>query len=304
MQEGRQSSPVKVQSVLGQARSHAARMGELVMQASHIANTVLAGWHGRRQQGPGESFWQFRPYAAGEAASRIDWRRSARDHHTYIRDRERDAAQTVFLCPDLSASMRYQSRAGRHSKEMRAVLLTLILAEILARRGERVALPGLLPPTNGRNAAQRVALALAGSRDTDTLAHSAQISRHAEVIVISDFLDPMQETEQQLAKLAGQHVRAHLVEVADPAELLFPFSGHIVFRDPENGAQFSAGRAQSYRDDYRRLFEARRQALATLCRHYGWSFTISMTDRPLSETLHCLHTVMQAHAGHRWGALR
>ena len=46
---------------------------------------MVGGLHGRRRAGPGESFWQFRPFVTGEAAARIDWRRSARDDRLYVR---------------------------------------------------------------------------------------------------------------------------------------------------------------------------------------------------------------------------
>jgi hypothetical protein len=47
----------------------------LTLEARRIALTTLSGLHGRRRAGPGESFWQFRAFAQGEAAQRIDWRR-------------------------------------------------------------------------------------------------------------------------------------------------------------------------------------------------------------------------------------
>ncbi len=66
--------------------------------------------------------WQFRPYSPGEDMARIDWRRSARDdHHTYVRDKEWQAAHTVWLWADLSASMMYHSKFGQVSKESRAL---------------------------------------------------------------------------------------------------------------------------------------------------------------------------------------
>ena len=59
--------------------------------------------------GVGENFWQFRPFTSGEAAARVDWRRSARDDHLYVREREWEAAQTVWLWIDRSPSMAFVS---------------------------------------------------------------------------------------------------------------------------------------------------------------------------------------------------
>lgn len=304
MAVGTRTSSVKARSVLTQARVHAGRMEDIVTEAQRIASSIVAGRYGQRKHGQGDNFWQFRPYGAGEAATRIDWRRSARDNHTYIRDREWAAAQTIFLWPDLSASMRYQSRAGQHSKEMRSLMLALILAEIFSRSGERIAIPGVLEPTHARNGAERLAHALAHAGPNTKMADFSQISPYANLIIASDFLSTVEELEKKLAPLVKRHIQVHLVEIADPAEAQFPFSGNIRFYDPEDGREFIAERAQSYRNDYQRLYEARRKTLATICRHHGWSFTLSMTDRPLSETLHHLNTAIRANADCRWGQTR
>src|SRR6059058_1661205 len=75
----------------------ARRLPRLVLDARRVAATLTSGIHGRRRSGPGESFWQFRPFVAGEAAQRIDWRRSARDDRLYVREREWETAHTVWL---------------------------------------------------------------------------------------------------------------------------------------------------------------------------------------------------------------
>ncbi len=97
--------------VLSRAQARAALVPDCLVEARRLANTVIAGWHGRRKRGIGENFWQFRPYVDGESLSRIDWRRSARDDHTYVRDREWEAAHTIWLWADLSPSMMYKSHA-------------------------------------------------------------------------------------------------------------------------------------------------------------------------------------------------
>ncbi len=89
--------------------------------------------------------------------ARIDWRRSARDDHTYVRDREWEAAHTVWLWADPSPSMLYKSRGATVSKESRALVLILALAELLSRSGERIAWPGLTDPFSARNGAERLA---------------------------------------------------------------------------------------------------------------------------------------------------
>src|SRR5690348_18272258 len=98
------------------AHGLAAAMPRLVLEARRVASTVIHGLHGRRRAGSGENFWQFRRFVSGEEARRIDWRRSARDDNLYVREREWEAAHTIWLWPDRSPSMAFSSRLARESK--------------------------------------------------------------------------------------------------------------------------------------------------------------------------------------------
>src|SRR5215210_6539679 len=91
------------------ARPLAESLPRLVLEARRIAATVIHGLHGRRRAGPGENFWQYRRFISGEPARQVDWRRSARDDNLYVREREWEAAHTVWLWPDRSPSMAFAS---------------------------------------------------------------------------------------------------------------------------------------------------------------------------------------------------
>src|SRR6202161_4973055 len=82
---------------VGTGRTLAATMPRLILEARRVAATVIHGLHGRRRAGPGENFWQYRLFVSGEPANRIDWRRSARGAHAFVREREWEAAQTLWI---------------------------------------------------------------------------------------------------------------------------------------------------------------------------------------------------------------
>jgi len=300
-QIGAAAAPVGTSDALARARLRASLVPDLLVEARRIVNTVIAGWHGRRKRGIGENFWQFRPYADCESMARIDWRRSARDDHTYVREREWEAAHTVWLWSDPSPSMLYKSRAATVSKDSRALVLTLALAELLSRSGERIAWPGLTDPFSARNGAERLAAHLMHAPVLPMRPDLHAIRRFSDILVVSDFLDPPEETMEWLDVLARHGVRAHLVEVADPVEETFPYSGRTEFVDPESGEKLTAGRAETLGDDYRALYSARRQELMRWCRRLGWSYTVNHTDRLASEALVRLHLALTADAGHMAG---
>ncbi len=124
------------------AESLSQRLPSLLVEAERVSATVAPGVHGRRRTGMGETFWQFRQYQAGDAADSIDWRQSARSRHLFVREQEWEAAESVWLWCDLSESMAFRSGSKLPVKWERAVLLTLALAALLVRGGERVALLG------------------------------------------------------------------------------------------------------------------------------------------------------------------
>ncbi|WP_432287365.1 DUF58 domain-containing protein [Aminobacter sp. BA135] len=300
---GEASAPVATSDALARGRLRASLVPDLLVEARRIVNTVIAGWHGRKKRGIGENFWQFRPYVQGEAMARIDWRRSARDDHTYVRDREWEAAHTVWLWADLSPSMLYKSKTATVSKESRALVLVFALAELLSRSGERIAWPGLTDPFSARNGAERLASHLAQAVSLPAKPDLSSIRRFSDIVIIGDFLDPVEETMAWLDTLARHGARAHLIEVADPAEENFPYAGRTEFTDPETGEKLTAGRAEQLSDAYRNLYGARREELAAWCKRLGWSYTVNHTDRLASEALVRVHMALTSE-GHGPGGRR
>jgi len=291
---GEATAPVALQDALVRARTRASLVPDLLVEARRVVNNVIAGWHGRRRRGIGENFWQFRPYVEGEAVSRIDWRRSARDDHVYIRDREWEAAHTVWLWADRSPSMLYRSSLAEVSKESRALVLVLALADLLSRSGERIAWPGLADPFAARNGAERLAQYVSHAEPDADRPDLTPIRRFCDVVLASDFLDPPEETMRWLDPLTRTGVRVHLIEVADPAEEAFPYAGRTEFHDPETGERLTFGRAETLGDDYRKLYLARREELTRWCKKLGWSYTVNHTDRLASEALLRVHLAMTA----------
>lgn len=285
------------------AHQLADRLPDLLIEAKRIAATVSHGIHGRRRAGPGETFWQFRQLQSTDDAQLIDWRRSASSDHLYVREREWEAAHTMWLWPDLSPSMAFRSHIAPVSKKARAIVLMLAAAELLVRGGERVGLLGLTQPTASRRATVKLAEALAQHSDGPVLAGSlppkARIARYSGALLISDFLDPLPDIRARLEGLAGTGISGHLVQILDPAEETLPYDGRTEFLAPEGGARWIADRAESLRGAYRQRLEAHRAGLAEIAHRLGWTFMVHHTDRSASEPL--LTLIMRLGAGgYRW----
>ncbi|MCF6320768.1 MAG: DUF58 domain-containing protein [Rhizobiaceae bacterium] len=283
---------------LSRARARAAFIPDLLVEASRVANNVFTGWHGRRKRGIGENFWQFRPYVQGESMAAIDWRRSARDDQLYVRDREWQAAHTIWLWVDESPSMLFCSDQAQVSKHSRALVLAFAMAELLARSGERIGWLGLSRPIVTRNAAEKLASILISSPPQTQFPSTVELKGFSDIIIFSDFLDPINKTIEKVGRLARRGIRGHLVQIVDPVEEKFPYSGRVEFSDPETGDLYTTGNARSIRDDYENLFAARIQALHNTATKFGWSHTLHHTDNLASQALIALHTRLSGNPVH------
>jgi len=277
----------------GESRSLAASLPRLVLEARRIAATVIHGLHGRRRAGHGESFWQYRRFVSGEPSQNIDWRRSARDDHLYVREQEWEAAHTVWLWPDRSPSMAFASKRARDSKLERALIVTFALAELLVAGGERVGVPGLMSPTSSRSIIDKMAQAmLHDTAARGSLPPTFVPSALSEVVVLGDFWSPIPEIRTMLGGLSSSGARGTLMQIVDPAEETFPYSGRVEFVEPENGNAITAGRAQTWAEDYVARVAAHRDEIRSETIKRGWLFSTHRTDRSAAELLLFLHAGM------------
>lgn len=273
----------------------------LLLEAERIAATVALGVHGRRRSGMGETFWQYRRFRDGDAPVSIDWRRSARSHKLYVRENEWEAAGTVWLWMNRSPSMNFRSHLAEETKAERAAVLLLALAQLLLRGGERIALLGSGDvPRSDRLAGPRMAASLAGTGliepDAPTLPPQVDLKRFSTIVLFSDFLEPVEDIGDIVARYSDAELRGHLVQVLDPAEETFPFTGRLEFEDAFGRDRLTVGRAEELRHDYQATLADHRAHLARLAQRVGWSFTVHRTDATPTGALLALYAMLAGEA--------
>lgn len=260
----------------------------LMVEADHLAASVSLGVHGRRRAGMGESFWQFRRYASHDSSSAIDWRQSAKSQHLFVREREWEAAQTVWFWRDASANMAFKS--GAVSKRARADLLLMALASLLVRGGERVGFVGM----DGAPASSRLALTRIGralfARGDSALPPRAPFARGNQMVWFSDFLDT--SALEAMKDLSRRGMSGHLVRIVDPAEEDFPYNGRTRFESPLGESDETFGRAERIRSAYRSRFTAHGERVADAALRLGWTCTTHRTDHAPQTSLIALHAAI------------
>ena len=277
-----------------QAERLSAGLPPLLVAAERVAQTVAQGVHGRRQVGQGESFWQFRRYQPGDSTSVIDWRQSAKSQAIFVREREWEAAQSVWLWRDASPSMDFASGAELVTKQNRAELLLLAVAALLVRGGERVTLlGGGQLPASGRVGFNRLAVQLLDAVPMpDSLPPVMPLPRAAHVVLFGDFLTPAEDIQRAVGGFSSYGVRGQIVQILDPAEESLPYRGRVRFAGMEGEAETIMGRVESVRDSYRERLLAHREAIRELARRAGWGYTLHHTDRPAQAALLPLYTAL------------
>ncbi len=288
------------------AEEAASRLPPLLIAAERVAVTVAQGVHGRRRVGQGETFWQFRQYQPGDAAAAIDWRESAKSQRLYARETEWEAAQSVWLWRDASASMDYSSaeyvaEAAWSTKRDRAELLLVALASLLVRGGERLTLLGSgIAPMSGRIALSRIVDLIGRGLISWDLPEAASLPaveplpRAAQLVLIGDFLSPLDAVHEALARFAASGLKGHLLQIVDPAEEDLPFAGRVRFTGVEEPDELVVSRVESIRGDYALRFRHHRDGLAAIAAMLGWTFGSHRTDRPPELALLALYGALSA----------
>lgn len=256
----------------------------VLLEARRLA-AAAPGVHGRRRAGPGEAFWQFRDHRPEDGAKLVDWRRSARGDRLYVREREKEAAQTALFWIDPDAGFDWSSGDGWPTKKRRALAICLALSILFTRGGERVGVLGGTQPRTGTRAIDRLAEELSRAHITQPPPPATR----SAVIYASDFYASPDDWRERLRVAAATGATGALLMIADPAEEDFPFRGRTLFEEP-GGAKRQAlfGRAEAAQAEYATRLSAHRAAMREVAQAHGFIALLHRTDRSAAPTLSML----------------
>ena len=195
---------------------------------------MILGVHGRKRSGPGETFWQYRPYAFGDSTQRIDWHKSARSDRIYIRENEWEAANTLWLWAVALAVACASSRIlSKTTKRDRAQLIALAMACLAIRAHERVAALGSpFVPGHSRTALVRMAqLDARPRRRSEACPDQVRLPRFSTVLMLGDFLEkPEAIAASASAARRRWRRRPHGAGLSIRPKKRLPYAGRIEFR--------------------------------------------------------------------------
>lgn len=207
-----------------------------------VQKRVTSNYIGTRDSlatGHGLTFEDHKPYAFGDDYRRIDWKVYGRTDKLHIRRFEEERSLTVHILTDASASMRFKKKWDYAS------MLTVGLAYLTLKENEKFQLSTFaeeinsIRPKRGRSHLAQMIDTLNNmkpSGKTDLVRAARTIKKsifsRSMVVIISDFLYPLEDIKTALALLSKNDLR--VVMLLDQAEYDLDFRGEFRLTDSES----------------------------------------------------------------------
>jgi uncharacterized protein (DUF58 family) len=276
---------------------HLAPIRNLNLRTRFIVEGTIAGLHKSPYHGFSAQFLEYRPYLAGEAAKRIDWRKYAKTGRSVVRLYEDETNLFAWLLLDKSRSMALGSRAAM-SKFEYARTLAASLAWVLIRQRDAVGLfafdsgERMLVPPRSTNLQLKTILsrlsALEPGGETDcggSMERCAQaLTKRGLCVVLSDLFDEPAAVVRGLAHLRFKRQDVMVLRILDPLEDKFMRTGALDVCDLETGRRVAIdGLTASER--FSGGIAAHTKIIEDACRSMKIGFERVVTDEPFQKAL-------------------
>ncbi len=269
---------------------------DLELRARVVVEGLWSGLHRSPFAGFSVEFTEYRQYSQGDDLRYLDWKLLARSDRNYIKKFEDETNLRCLILVDTSRSMLFGSKGWTKADYARTLAATF--AYFLGQQRDVVGLAlfdgtvhDYLPP-RWKPGHFRHMLALLQrppeGRETN-LGHALdEVSnlcrKRSLVLVLSDFLSPVSEWEQPLARLAAARHDVRVVQILDPAETSLEFGEAALWEDLENNRKLYVNPEQA-RTGYLQRFNAHQAEVKATLEKRGVTRQVATTGQPLDFVL-------------------
>lgn len=268
----------------------------LELRAKAVVEGFFTGLHRSPYHGFSVEFTEYRQYVPGDDPRYLDWRLYARSDRYYVKRFEDETNLRCHILLDHSGSMGFGSVG--YTKADYARTLAVTLAYFLTKQRDAVGLiqfteeiDQFIPARYRIGQLRRIIVALEqqpGGTSTGLISSldetAARLTRRGLVVLLSDFLVPLDELEKRLGYLRAGHHEVAVFQILDPAELTFDFKEPMQFHDLESGRQMYID-PSVVRREYRQRIENHLLKVDQSCRKLGCDVVRLTTDTPLERAL-------------------
>ena len=258
-------------------------------------SSVYIGTRSSVKQGRGLELYDHREYYAGDDFRTIDWKLYGRTEKLYIRRFEEEKDLTLHILVDASSSMDFST--GPMRKFDYAGSIAAGFAYLAMSKYEKFApalysnrLTEIMPPRKGKMQFFRfVTLLNEASLKGDTNLgecmneYSSYIKSKSFLIVVSDFLEPIEYIRKGIYRAARGSKEAILIQTLDPGEINLKWSDDIDFEDMESTRSEKVYLSPNFKKDYAKKFREHIFEIRETCNDTGVAFHSISTDTPLFE---------------------
>jgi len=254
-----------------------------------------AGGKRSLKQGRGIEPVDHREYFPGDDLKFVDWKVYARTEKLFIKRFEEEKSLTTHILIDASNSMNFASK--KTSKFDFASMLGMGFAYLITKENEKFAiatynerLRDIMQPKRGKRQffkaldvlnSQKLGGVTNLERACDR--YSNLIKTRSLCIIISDFLEPINEIQKGLFHIAKRSKNLLVIHVADPAEKKLEWQGDIKLFDLETNKIKKIFFTPAMRRDYGVKFMGHIEKVRKICDSVGADFFSVSSDEPVFD---------------------
>ena len=272
-------------------------LGELDRFDLVIHKKVTSNYTGPRKSiatGRGTVFKEHRIYAPGDDFRAIDWKVFARTDDLYVKIYEEERNLVVHIIVDFSASMNFGKSISKFDY---AAMLGVGFAYLAIKENEKFQFStfsdslSVFQPRRGMGHLAAMvdhlnSIKTKGSSNLkDTLIqYKKVIGSRAMVVLISDFLIPIEEIKEALYNLGKHEIK--VIQVLDPVEKELKMQGDFKLKDSETGGILKTYISPRLRQHYQSLLEEHTGKIRDVCNSLGMNFYQITTDKSIFDAFY------------------
>ncbi|MBW3011065.1 DUF58 domain-containing protein [Candidatus Woesearchaeota archaeon] len=256
-----------------------------------IQKRVTSNYVGTRESvamGHGLTFEDHQQYTPGDDYRRIDWKVYGRTDKLHVRRFEEERSLTIHILTDASASMKFKKKWDYAS------MLTVGFAYLTLRENEKFQLSTFAEeinsfrPKRGRaHLAQMIEILnnmkVEGKTDLIRAARTVKksIFSRSMIVVISDFLYPLEDIETALALLGKNDLK--IIMLLDEKEYDLDFRGEYKLIDSENKSMLKTFISQRLRSGYKQKLDKHIADVKRIVQALGGEFHLVTTGMSIFD---------------------
>jgi len=272
------------------------RLKNMQLRARMVVEGFMVGLHKSPYHGFSVEFAEHRPYMDGDPLRNLDWKVYAKTDRMYVKQYEEETNLKSYILLDMSNSMNYTS--GKITKFQYASYLAAALSFLMIQQRDAVGLAAYdtelrsyLPPRSVHSYLNVILShleKLEPSSETDIGKNlhrvAERISRRGLIIVLSDLMDDPDAVLSGLKHFRHNGHEVLVLQILDPREVDFAFSGDVKFKDLETGVELPT-QPWHIRKEYQKMLSDFVDRIRRGCQENQIDHTLLQTDTTYDQAL-------------------